>query len=99
VANVLLVPLGENLKIELLLGAVRNRLPEQSAARSAVAVTLIMDATPATNAKKDLIAFGVNQRHSLILSRPTNFQPPLVNSNSKRIGAFSQSFGVSLNGQ
>jgi hypothetical protein len=39
------------------------------------------------------------RRHSLMLSRPANFQPPLVNSNSKRMGAFSRSSGVSLNGQ
>src|SRR5262249_8858932 len=41
----------------------------------------------------------VTPRHSLTLSRPTNLQPPLVNSNMKRIGAFSMSFGVSLKGQ
>ena len=43
--------------------------------------------------------FRVNPRHSLMLSRPTNLQPPLVSSNMKRLGAFSMSFGVSLNGQ
>src|SRR6267143_2959235 len=37
--------------------------------------------------------------HSLILSSAANFQPLLVNSKMKRIGAFSQSSGVSLKGQ
>src|SRR6266853_6985637 len=43
--------------------------------------------------------FGLNPRHSLTLSRPLNFQPLVVCSKMKRIGAFSQSLGVSLNGQ
>ena len=43
--------------------------------------------------------FRVNPRHSLMLSRPMNLQPPSVSSNMKRIGAFSMSFGVSLKGQ
>src|SRR5207302_10510389 len=37
--------------------------------------------------------------HSLMLSRPVNFQPLLVNSNRNRIGAFSMSSGVPLKGQ
>src|SRR5260370_39260651 len=36
--------------------------------------------------------------HSLMLSRPTNLHPPLVNSKIKRIGALSRSSGVSLKG-
>src|ERR1043166_7265998 len=38
-------------------------------------------------------------RHSLMLSKPENRQPLLVSSKMKRIGAFSLSFGVCLNGQ
>ena len=49
--------------------------------------------------EKILICLALARDHSLMLSRPTNFQPLLVNSKMKRIGAFSLSFGVSLKGQ
>src|SRR5437764_11518515 len=56
-------------------------------------------ATIATKVKNNRILFELIRCHSLTLSKPTNFQPLLVDSKMKRIGAFSRSFGVSLNGQ
>ena len=48
---------------------------------------------------EEILIASLARDHSLTLSRPTNLQPLLVNSKMKRIGAFSQSFGVSLKGQ